>query len=168
MRCPYCNEPDSQVKDSRPSDDDLSIKRRRVCGVCGMKFTTFEHIQLRDIFVKKQSGKVEPFDVMKVERALRIACRKREIPDSQLSKMANAIQRRIETETTEDEVSSEFIGQMISEALLSVDPIAYVRFVSVYKKFTKISEFKKLIAKIPEEEEKLKSCDIPKDKMGLF
>ncbi|MCL2629814.1 MAG: transcriptional regulator NrdR [Alphaproteobacteria bacterium] len=160
MRCPYCNEPDSQVKDSRPSEDDSTIKRRRVCNVCGMKFTTFEHVQLRDIFVRKTDGRVEPFALEKVERSIRIAVRKRSVSDQQIVKIASAIQRKIETETNEDTVSSEMIGATIADALQAIDPIAFVRFVSVYRKFSKISEFKQLIAKIPEPESGGEVCEI--------
>lgn len=161
MRCPYCNEPDSQVRDSRPSEDDTAIKRRRTCNVCGMKFTTFEHVQLRELNVRKTGGRVEPFNRDKVEKSLRVACRKRDVSDQQIEKITGAIQRRCETETNDDEISSETIGQIISEALLALDPIAYIRFVSVYRKFSKISEFKNLIAKIPESAPDADFCELP-------
>jgi transcriptional repressor NrdR len=126
-----------------------------------MKFTTFEHIQLRELMVKKNNGNLEPFSRDKVERAIKIACRKRGITEQQIGKIASAIQRRIETETNEDEISSDAIGQIISEALIALDPIAFVRFVSVYRKFSKISEFKQLIQKIPEPEPAADFCELP-------
>jgi transcriptional repressor NrdR len=127
-----------------------------------MKFTTFEHIQLRELMVKKNGGRtMEPFNRDKIERSLRIACRKRAVSEQQIGKIASAIQRRIETETNEDEISSDAIGQIIAESLLAVDPIAFVRFVSVYRKFSKISEFKQLIAKIPEPEPATEFCELP-------
>jgi transcriptional repressor NrdR len=123
-----------------------------------MKFTTLEYIQLRDLSVRKTSGHIEPFSHEKVEHAIRIACRKREIPDSQITKIASAVQRRIETEAKEDEITSEAIGLIISEALLALDPVAFIRFMSVYRKFSKVSEFRDLISKIPEPEHGQEFC----------
>ena len=158
MRCPYCNSPDSQVKDSRPDEDDGTIKRRRTCEKCGAKFTTVERVQLRDLAVKKSDGTTEPFDRNKIKRSIRIACQKRNVSDDQIEAIASSLYRRLETSASDDVVSSEDIGDMVSESLLELDPVAFVRFVSVYKKFSKISEFREIIAEIqePEKEDKPK------------
>jgi len=152
MRCPYCNSIDSQVKDSRPDIDNALIRRRRVCSACGAKFTTVERVQMRDITVIKTSGKIEPFDRDKLKRSITLACSNRDIKEEQIEKLVTSIHRRIETESLDDSVSSELIGQMVSDSLLNLDPISFIRFVSVYKKFSKVSDFKKLIEQIPEEQ----------------
>ncbi len=161
MRCPYCNSSESQVKDSRPNEDDGTIRRRRVCSACGAKFTTLERVQLRDIMVHKATGVLQPFDREKLAKSIRIACRKRDVSEEQIEKFVTSIHRRVEAEN-EDIITSEQIGEMVSESLLNLDPIAFVRFASVYRKFSKISDFKKIINQIQEVEENPKFCELPK------
>ncbi|MDR1361544.1 MAG: transcriptional regulator NrdR, partial [Rickettsiales bacterium] len=140
MRCPYCNSTESQVKDSRPDAEDAIIRRRRVCTDCGAKFTTVERIQMRDLTVRKSDGGMEPFDREKLKRSVKLACSKLEISDDQIEKFITSIYRRLETESTDDIVGSDTIGQMVLDSLLNLDPIAFVRFAAVYRKFTKIAE----------------------------
>ncbi|MCL2748597.1 MAG: transcriptional regulator NrdR [Alphaproteobacteria bacterium] len=169
MRCPYCNSSESQVKDSRPNEEDATIRRRRVCNDCGAKFTTLERVQLRDLMVRKSNGILQPFDREKLARSVKIACRKRDISDDRVDKFITSIHRRLEAENTDDIISSETIGQMVSESLLHLDPIAFVRFASVYRKFSKLADFKKIINQVPEAEEGAKVCELPKKyKNSLF
>ena len=139
MRCPFCAHEDSQVKDSRPSEDSASIRRRRECAGCGARFTTFERVQLRDLTVLKKDGKREPFDRAKLERAIGHACRKRSIESGKIEQMASGIQRRLETRG--DEVTTDMIGQLVMFGLKSLDPVAYIRFASVYKDFKEAGDF---------------------------
>ncbi|MBA3666467.1 MAG: transcriptional repressor NrdR [Sphingomonas sp.] len=139
MRCPFCAIDNSQVKDSRPSEDGSSIRRRRECGGCGQRFTTFERVQLRDLTVVKKDGKREPFDRAKLERAIGHACRKRDIEQSKIERLATGIQRRLET--TGDEVTAQQIGQLVMFGLKGLDPVAYIRFASVYKDFKEAGDF---------------------------
>ena len=162
MRCPYCNSSDSRVADSRPDTEDSIIRRRRVCNACGAKFTTVERIQMRDLSVRKNSGKLEPFDREKLTRSIKLACRNRDVSDDQIDKLVTSIHRRLETETGDDVVPSSMVGQMVSDSLLNLDPIAFVRFVSVYRKFSKIADFKKIIDQIPEDDEGAVVCQLPK------
>lgn len=162
MRCPYCNSTDSRVTDSRPDIEDAIIRRRRVCNQCGAKFTTVERVQMRDLMVRKNSGKLEAFDREKLRRSIKLACRNRDVGDEQIEKLVTSIHRRLETETADDTVTSTMVGQMVSDSLLNLDPIAFVRFVSVYRKFSKISDFKKIISQIPEADEAASVCDLPK------
>ena len=164
MRCPYCNSTDSRVTDSRPDTEDAIIRRRRVCNQCGAKFTTVERVQMRDLMVRKNSGKLEPFDREKLRRSIKLACRNRDVGDEQIEKLVTSIHRRLETETADDTVSSVLVGQMVSDSLLNLDPIAFVRFVSVYRKFSHISDFKKIIAQIPEADtdDNSTTCQLPK------
>lgn len=162
MRCPYCNSTDSRVADSRPDIDDATIRRRRVCNQCGAKFTTVERIQMRDLMVRKNSGKTEPFDREKLCRSIKLACRNRDVKDEQIERLVASIQRRLETETADDTVTSVHIGQMVADSLLNLDPIAFIRFVSVYKKFSKVADFKKIINQIPEADDDAVVCDLPK------
>ncbi len=162
MRCPYCNSTDSRVTDSRPDTEDAIIRRRRVCNQCGAKFTTVERIQMRDLMIRKNSGKLEGFDREKLRRSIKLACRNRDVGDEQIEKLVTSTHRRLETETEDDTVSSTTVGQMVSDSLLNLDPIAFVRFVSVYRKFSRIADFKKIIAQIPEAEDKAQVCVLPK------
>jgi len=162
MRCPYCNSTDSRVADSRPDIGDAVIRRRRVCNQCGAKFTTVERIQMRDLMVRKNSGKLEPFDRDKLFRSIKLACRNRDVRDEQIDRLVASIQRRLETETADDTVTSVMVGQMVSDSLLNLDPIAFIRFVSVYRKFSKVADFKKIISQIPEADEDAVVCDLPK------
>ena len=140
MRCPYCGHEDTQVKDSRPSDDASAIRRRRFCAACGNRFTTFERVQLRDLTVLKSDGRRVPFDRDKLAKSLRIACRKRPVDDERIERMLNAIQRRLEMES-EAEIPSRRIGEMVMETLREVDQVAYVRFASVYRNFSEAKDF---------------------------
>ncbi|MDR1338002.1 MAG: transcriptional regulator NrdR [Rickettsiales bacterium] len=162
MRCPYCNSTDSQVKDSRPDTEDAIIRRRRVCSQCGAKFTTVERVQMRDLSVHKSNGKVEPFDREKLKRSIKIACRYREVSDEQIEKLVTSIHRRLETEVADDLVGSDAVGRMVSDSLMNLDSIAFIRFVSVYRKFSKVSDFKKIINQIPEAEDGAAVCQLPK------
>jgi transcriptional repressor NrdR len=139
LRCPFCSDDNSQVKDSRPSEDGTSIRRRRECGGCGQRFTTFERVQLRELTVLKKDGKREPFDRAKLERAIGLACRKRDIDLAKIERLASGIQRRLET--SGDEVDSKQIGQLVMYGLKGLDPVAYIRFASVYKDFSEAGDF---------------------------
>ena len=162
MRCPYCNSTDSRVADSRPDIEDAIIRRRRVCNQCGAKFTTVERIQMRDLMVRKNSGKTEAFDRDKLCRSIRLACRNRDVKDEQIERLVASIQRRLENESEDDTVTSAMVGQMVSDSLLNLDPIAFIRFVSVYRKFSKVSDFKKIISQIPEADDDAIVCNLPK------
>ena len=162
MRCPYCNSTDSRVADSRPDIGDAVIKRRRVCNQCGAKFTTVERVQMRDLIVIKNSGKTEAFDRDKLFRSIKLACRNRDVKDDQIERLVASIQRRLETESADDTVTSVQVGQMVSDSLLNLDPIAFIRFVSVYRKFSKVSDFKKIINQIPEADDNAMVCKLPK------
>jgi transcriptional repressor NrdR len=140
MRCPFCQNEDTQVKDSRPTEDSAAIRRRRQCDKCGSRFTTFERVQLRDLVVLKRSGRRVPFDRDKLARSLAIALRKRPIEQDQIEQMISGIVRKLES-SGESEVTSETIGEMVMEALQHLDPVAYVRYASVYKDFREASDF---------------------------
>lgn len=165
MRCPYCNSSDSRVADSRPDTEDSVIKRRRVCNQCGAKFTTVERVQMRDLIVRKNNGKLEPFDREKLRRSIKLACHNRDVGDEQIERLVASIQRRLETESMDDTVTSAAVGQMVSDSLLNLDPIAFVRFVSVYRRFSKIADFKKIIDQIPEADDDAVVCKLPKSSL---
>lgn len=149
MRCPYCAAENSQVKDSRSTEDGAAIRRRRVCTVCGGRFTTFERVQLRELTVVKRSGKREPFDRAKVERAVAIATRKRAIDEAVLERMISGIVRQLES-TGEAEVTAAHIGELIMEGLRVLDDVAYVRFASVYRNFSEARDFEAFVADLAE------------------
>ncbi len=140
MRCPFCSNEDTQVKDSRPTEDNTSIRRRRICDQCGSRFTTFERIQLRDLVVVKSKGQKENFDRDKMFRSLSLALRKRSVENEKIEKIINAIVRKLEN-SGETEIKSSIIGQYIMEALMHLDQVAYVRFASVYKNFREAKDF---------------------------
>jgi transcriptional repressor NrdR len=140
LRCPFCGNDDSQVKDSRPTEDNSAIRRRRQCEGCGGRFTTFERIQLRELSVIKTDGKREPFEREKLERSLSVACRKRPVDHAQIEKLASAIQRQLET-LGESEIESKRIGEFVMEGLKALDSVAYIRFASVYKDFSEAKDF---------------------------
>lgn len=140
MRCPYCGNDDTQVKDSRPSEDGASIRRRRFCPACGNRFTTFERVTLRELTVLKTDGRRVPFDRDKLGKSIKIACRKRPVDDERIERILNGIQRRLEMET-EAEIPSRRIGEMVMETLKGVDQVAYVRFASVYQNFSEAKDF---------------------------
>jgi transcriptional repressor NrdR len=144
---------DSQVKDSRPDEDDGTIRRRRICEKCGAKFTTVERVQLRELHVKKSDGRIEPFDRNKIKRSIQVACQKRDISDDRIETITTSLHRQLEAKNDNDIIPTDVIGNMVSESLLVLDPIAFIRFASVYRKFSKISEFKKIISEIPESDD---------------
>ncbi len=144
MRCPYCGSLETQVKDSRPTEDASSIRRRRVCPDCGGRFTTFERVQLRELFVVKKSGRRVPFDREKMMRSLEIALRKRPVEEERVERMVNGIVRQLESQG-DSEVPSGRIGELIMEGLRTLDGVAYVRFASVYRNFRETRDFNMLI-----------------------
>jgi len=149
MRCPYCAADNTQVKDSRSTEDGAAIRRRRVCGVCGGRFTTFERVQLRELTVVKRSGKREPFDRAKLERAVAIATRKRQLDEALIERMISGIVRQLES-FGESEVSAAEIGELVMEALRTLDDVAYVRFASVYRNFSEARDFEAFVADLAE------------------
>jgi transcriptional repressor NrdR len=149
MRCPFCGHDDSQVKDSRPTEDNSAIRRRRQCEACAGRFTTFERIQLRELTVVKSEGKREPFEREKLERSLTVACRKRPVDAAQVEKLASGIQRQLET-LGESEIESKRIGEFVMEGLKALDAVAYIRFASVYKEFTEAKDFEDFAGSVTE------------------
>jgi len=144
MRCPYCGSLETQVKDSRPTDDASAIRRRRVCPDCGGRFTTFERVQLRELTVLKKSGRRVPFEREKLMRSLEIALRKRPVEPERVERMVNGIVRQLESQG-DNEIQSERIGELVMEGLRSLDSVAYVRFASVYRNFREARDFNALI-----------------------
>ena len=144
MRCPYCQSEDTQVKDSRPAEDGAVIRRRRVCSVCGGRFTTFERVQLRDLMVVKKSGRRVPFDREKLARSIDVALRKRDVDEERVERAISGIVRQLES-SGEAEVTSDEIGRLAMDALKGVDDIAYIRFASVYRNFSKAVDFHNVI-----------------------
>ncbi len=140
MRCPFCAFDNSQVKDSRPTEDNTAIRRRRQCDSCGARFTTFERVQLREITVVKSDGTRENFDRTKIEQSVALASRKRGIAQERLDQLVSGIQRQIET-MGESEVPAKAIGEMVMEGLRGLDTVAYIRFASVYRDFTEAKDF---------------------------
>ncbi|HEY0325864.1 MAG TPA: transcriptional regulator NrdR [Allosphingosinicella sp.] len=149
MRCPFCSHEDSQVKDSRPTEDGSAIRRRRQCEDCGARFTTFERAQLRELTVAKSGNRREPFDRAKLERSLAIACRKRPVPPERIERLVSSIQRQLET-TGDSEITSEMIGEMVMDGLKALDPVAYIRFASVYKDFREARDFEAFAGSVGE------------------
>ena len=149
MRCPFCAHEDSQVKDSRPSEDGASIRRRRQCEACGARFTTFERVQLRDLTVVKKDGKRQPFDRAKLERAIGHATRKRDIPVARIEQLVSGVQRQLETRG--DEVSTSAIGEAVMAGLKTLDHVAYIRFASIYKDFTDPGDFAEIAERVEKE-----------------
>ena len=147
MRCPFCGHEDSQVKDSRPSEDNAAIRRRRMCPACGGRFTTFERVQLRELTVVKKSGRREPFDREKLERAVQHALRKRPVEAERVERMITGIVRRLES-MGENEIPSTVIGELVMQALGSLDKVAYIRFASVYKNFREAKDFENFVGEL--------------------
>ena len=150
MRCPYCNYTDTQVKDSRPTEDNAVIRRRRSCPQCGARFTTFERVQLRDLMVKKRDGKKVEFDRDKLARSVIIAFRKRPVDSERIEKMITGIVRRLES-SGDSEVLSSDIGEMVMDTLSEIDQVAYVRFASVYRNFREARDFEKFVGELKED-----------------
>lgn len=144
MRCPYCGSLETQVKDSRPTEDSAAIRRRRSCPGCGARFTTFERIQLRELTVVKKNGQRSTFERDKLARSIIIACRKRPVDEDRIERVANSIQRRLES-MGEADIPSSVIGEMVMEALEGLDKVAYVRFASVYKNFREAKDFENFV-----------------------
>ena len=147
MRCPSCNSLDTQVKDSRPTEDSSVIRRRRVCVACNFRFTTFERVQLRELTVIKRNGRRVPFDRDKLMRSVQVALRKRPVDPERVERMVSGIVRRLEN-MGENDIQSETIGRLVMEALKGLDDVAYVRFASVYKNFREAKDFEALLGEL--------------------
>ena len=153
MRCPFCGNADTQVKDSRASEDNSAIRRRRACPDCGGRFTTFERIQLRELTVAKKSGRKAPFDRDKLARSVHVALRKRPVDQERIERMISGVVRQLES-LGESEVKSEQIGELVMEGLKSLDDVAYVRFASVYRNFREAKDFENIIGELASEDDK--------------
>lgn len=151
MRCPYCGNDDTQVKDSRPTEDSNAIRRRRVCNGCGGRFTTFERVQLRDLTVVKKSGRKVPFDREKLSRSVYTALRKRQVDPEVIERMISGVVRQLES-LGEMEVTSEQIGEYVMEGLKGLDDVAFVRFASVYKNFARADDFQSFLTDLVSDE----------------
>lgn len=149
MRCPFCGHEDTQVKDSRPSDDGSSIRRRRQCTGCNQRFTTIERVQLRDLTVLKADGRRVPFDRDKLARSIRIALRKRPVQDERVEQIVNGIVRQLEA-SGENDIPSKQLGEAVMEVLRDVDAVAYVRFASVYRDFREAKDFETFLGSLDE------------------
>jgi transcriptional repressor NrdR len=149
LRCPFCGNEDSQVKDSRPTEDGAAIRRRRQCEACAARFTTFERIQLRELTVLKSEDKREPFEREKLIRSVSIACRKRPIDGTQIERLVSGIQRQLETQG-DPEIPSQRIGEMVMDALKGLDSVAYIRFASVYRDFREARDFEEFASNVSE------------------
>jgi transcriptional repressor NrdR len=149
LRCPFCAHEDSQVKDSRPSEDGAAIRRRRQCEGCGARFTTFERVHLKDLVVVKKDGKREPFDRAKLERAIGHSCRKRDIDPAKIDQLISGVQRQLETRG--DEVSTAAIGEAVMAGLRALDHVAYIRFASIYKDFSEPGDFAEIAERVERE-----------------
>ncbi len=146
MRCPFCGHDETQVKDSRPSEDNSSIRRRRQCPACAARFTTFERVQLRELMVVKKDNTRTVFDREKLVRSINISCRKRPVNSEQIELVTNSIQRRLES-SGETEIPTKVVGELVMDALKELDRVAYLRFASVYKDFQETDDFRKFIDK---------------------
>ena len=144
MRCPYCGNQDTQVKDSRPTEDNTSIRRRRSCMACGGRFTTFERVQLRELTVVKRSGRRVPFDRDKLVRSIQVALRKRAVEPERVERMVSGVVRQLES-SGEPDIKAETMGELVMEGLMALDDVAYVRFASVYRNFREAKDFEDLL-----------------------
>lgn len=147
MRCPYCGGLETQVRDSRPTEDNTAIRRRRICPDCGGRFTTFERVQLRELMVLKRSGRRVPFEREKLEKSVSVALRKRPVDNERVERMLNGIVRQLES-VGEGDITSETIGEMVMEGLKQIDDVAYVRFASVYRNFREAKDFENALAEL--------------------
>jgi len=147
MRCPFCGNDDTQVKDSRPTEDNAAIRRRRYCPACGSRFTTFERVQLRELTVVKSNKDKVPFDREKLKRSLSIALRKRPVEEGRIERIANSIQRKLET-LGETEIPSKAVGEMVMDYLRDLDQVAYIRFASVYRNFHEAKDFRDFVGNL--------------------
>jgi transcriptional repressor NrdR len=148
MRCPFCGDNETQVKDSRPTEDNTVIRRRRYCPSCGSRFTTFERVQLRELTVVKKDGSRTPFDREKLARSIEIAVRKRPVEQERVERVVSGIVRRLES-SGETEIPSSMIGELVMDALSALDQVAYVRFASVYRNFREAKDFEEFIGSLP-------------------
>lgn len=151
MRCPFCGNADTQVKDSRATEDNSAIRRRRICVDCGGRFTTFERVQLRELMVVKRSGRRTPFDRDKLARSVSIALRKRPVDAERVERMVSGIVRQLES-LGESEIKSEQVGELVMEGLRNLDDVAYVRFASVYRNFREAKDFEEIIGELNTDE----------------
>ncbi|MBM3568846.1 MAG: transcriptional repressor NrdR [Alphaproteobacteria bacterium] len=151
MRCPFCGHEETQVKDSRPTEDAAAIRRRRSCPACGARFTTFERVQLRELTIVKKNGRRAPFDRDKLMRSIGLATRKRPIEPDRIERMVNGIVRRLES-MGENEIKSDHVGELVMEGLANLDPVAYVRFASVYRNFREAKDFEEFVGKLGADE----------------
>ncbi|GLQ56287.1 transcriptional regulator NrdR [Devosia nitrariae] len=158
MRCPYCGNDDTQVKDSRPTEDSGAIRRRRICNACGGRFTTFERVQLRDLTVVKKSGRKVPFDREKLARSVYTALRKRSVDPERVERMISGIVRQLES-LGDVEVTSEQIGEFVMEGLKSLDDVAFVRFASVYRNFASADDFRSFLSQLASTDEVMRIED---------
>ena len=147
MRCPFCAHDDSQVKDSRPAEDNAAIRRRRQCSKCGARFTTFERVQLREVTVVKSGDRRQAFDRSKLEQSISLACRKRDVAQEQIDQLVSGIQRQVET-AGESEIASTRIGEMVMNGLRQIDSVAYIRFASVYRDFSEARDFEEFASNV--------------------
>lgn len=152
MKCPYCGHPDTQVKDSRPSEDGLAIRRRRFCSQCSSRFTTFERIQLRELTVIKKNGERKTFDREKIVHSIGIACRKRPVNNAQIEQITSRIVQKLEA-AGDGEVASSYIGELIMDELKSLDTVAYIRFASVYRDFAEAKDFQAIAKQLSKKNE---------------
>lgn len=152
MRCPYCGSPTTQVKDSRPTEDNTAIRRRRICSDCGGRFTTFERVQLRELTVVKRSGRRVPFDRDKLAKSVQVALRKRPVDPERIERMVSGIVRQLENRG-EGDIDAQMIGQFVMEGLKGLDDVAYVRFASVYRDFREAKDFENLLDELTGEDE---------------
>ncbi len=144
MRCPFCGHDDTQVKDSRPTEDAAAIRRRRQCPACGGRFTTFERVQLRELIIVKKTGRKEPFERDKLARSIEIACRKRPVETERIERLVNGVVRQLES-LGEAEIEADRVGELVMEALRTLDPVAYIRFASVYRDFREAKDFETFV-----------------------
>ena len=151
MRCPYCGNEDTQVKDSRPTEDASAIRRRRICNTCGGRFTTFERVQLRELMVTKKSGRKVAFDRDKLARSVNTALRKRDVAPERVERMISGIVRQLES-LGDAEVTSEQIGEYVMDGLKGLDDVAFVRFASVYKNFSAADDFRSFLTELGEDD----------------
>ncbi|MET0606141.1 MAG: transcriptional regulator NrdR [Beijerinckiaceae bacterium] len=151
MRCPYCGSLDTQVKDSRPTEDSSAIRRRRVCDACGGRFTTFERVQLRELTIVKKSGRRTPFDRDKLASSIKVALRKRPVDDERIERMINGVVRQLES-LGDSDVASAKVGELVMEGLKHLDDVAYVRFASVYRNFREARDFEEFVGELTADE----------------
>ncbi len=147
MRCPHCGALDTQVRDSRPSEDHAAIRRRRSCGECGGRFTTFERVQLRDLIIVKRDGRRVPFDREKLTRSVQVALRKRQVAQERVDQLVSAIVQSLEN-SNEPEINSEVVGKHVMDGLKSLDGVAYIRYASVYRDFSEAKDFHRVLGEL--------------------